>query len=90
MGDDLKPPDALSETSTEDLIDELLHRFNHAAFAGCRIAVKPEEAEFVRRFVGSSHMVMGLCVDLAGQALDHQIEAEESYRQDEDAADCEA
>jgi len=77
MSDEIKAPDALSEASTEDLIDELLHRFDHAGFIGVRVAVAPKENQYVRRWVGNDHMVMGLCADLANVALAEHVEAEE-------------
>lgn len=58
--------------STDDLLDELISRFDHIAFIGVKelqIRKDKEEKrvtlEFTRRWSGNSLTVMGLCQDLS-------------------------
>jgi len=52
--------------STDDLIEELLGRFDHAAFIGMQCGVQHDTRNhaFYRRYVGNTMTVMGLCMDM--------------------------
>ncbi len=63
----------LSLETTDDLVHELLHRFDYAAFIGMttRTNMPDGEAMFstIRRWVGNSHTCMGLVADLQNRIL---------------------
>jgi len=79
----LSSPDAVNEASAQALIKALLHRFDHAAFVGMRVEVRPGTHGYTRRWRGNTHVVMGLCQDLAMTAREAQIAEEEDNRGDD-------
>ena len=64
---------------TDDLIDEVMSRFDHSGFIGMKVlsSVKCENGELqhftARRYKGNNHAVMGLLADLSDYVLGEYI-----------------
>lgn len=62
--------DPLSLVATDDLLAEVIGRFDHAIFAGMRINQDGSENHgYVRTWNGNSHACMGLAADLTAKVL---------------------
>lgn len=56
--------------STDDLIDELLHRHDHGVIVLLKTDAKPNMDLVERRWVGNSYTVVGLMFDVSQSVLD--------------------
>lgn len=54
----------LSFVSTDDLLKELLIRFDHAVFMGRKDRNGNKDMLFYRKFMGDAHLCMGMSHDL--------------------------
>lgn len=83
--------DDLDFVTTEDLLDQLAKRFDHAAFTGMLVLTGDEESEegeqrILRRWLGNTHTVAGLIEDLKVTMIrDYHERSEERPPRDEDA-----
>lgn len=67
-------PADLSHVQTDELIEELLKRYDHAAFTGMKVMTHIA-SEYKQRFVGNCHLLVGLLQDLSITVLDlHRAE----------------
>lgn len=75
--------DNICLVSTDDLLKELLHRFDHAVFAGVQVKGTEEVGpiDTIRRWYGNSYTCAGLCASLSTSILkdfsDRETEVEE-------------
>ena len=63
--------------NTEELIDELMSRYDYCVFGGVQELTKPDEdgeadMEGRRHFVGNHHACLGLCCDLQADIIEEQ------------------
>lgn len=72
----------LSLASMEDLLKELLGRFDHAVFMGLQVP-GDGHTKTCRRWIGNSHTTIGLCEDLKDSILHTYQERENPLREDE-------
>ncbi len=68
--------------STDALTHELLSRFDHAGFIGMRVQVTPETHQFMRKWKGNTHQVVGLLADLQFTLIDASKENETVVEED--------
>lgn len=66
---------SISLFSTQQLIDELLNRFDHAVFCGTKVEDRDSKVT-IRRWKGHQHTCAGLAQDVGMSALNqlHDIE----------------
>jgi hypothetical protein len=60
----------LELVSDDDLLDELLNRFDHACFVGMRVSIPADYHGYTRRHKGNSHTCVGLLQELSSGILD--------------------
>ena len=60
----------LSLVATDDLVEALFGRFDHATFSGMRERVGPDGSHvYIRRWMGNSHTVIGLAAHTTANVI---------------------
>lgn len=71
------------DVATDDLLNEVLSRFDHAVFIGHQDRMK-DRSRIVRRWKGNAHTISGLAHDVANVVLADMHERSEYSPQPED------
>lgn len=67
----------LSLVDTDELLAELLARFDHAVFAGLKSQIgASDRIEFTREWIGNTHTCLGLTADLQARIIENFREEE--------------
>ncbi len=70
---------------TEELIQELLNRYEHAIFMGVKIPQLEKDGKYVgeivslRRWIGNSYTCAGLCASLSRSIMSSFTDREKEY-----------
>jgi len=72
---------SLEMTATDDLLDELLHRFDHAMFSGAQTPIEGENL-VTRRWVGNPITCVGLA-QVAAFVITADLESESEWIDDD-------